>query len=601
MMGHDMELVRDYAANRSERAFETLVARYVNLVYSAALRQVRHPELAEDITQAVFVILARKAGALNPNTILSGWLYRTARFVSADALRAESRRQRREQEAQMQAATVSTQSESLWEQLSPLLDEAMSQLRQKDRDAVLLHFFENKTFKEVGVALGVEESAAQKRVARSVEKLRSVFARRGVAASAVTLAALLSSSSVQAAPAHLAVAVATAAGGGAAGSSIPLLVKGGLKLMAWYKAKAVLITAAALALAAGTTSVAVRAVSSAHAPVPAALAGMWETPNAQLIAPFGAVVSSHVTLEVTMTNGVCHATGGVIELGIRGQPVKVVADKDGTIRLQFDRLSITSFEGRLDPSGDELRGFCKSWDGRPGEVRWKRRAEPYSPAPLLTESEYAFSSNSTMQGFWEGSANIRGIPWRQNLKIAEPSPGKFRAEIEFADVGLHHIPLTVTFNKPGVKLGLLGVELAGTLNSDNTQIEGIIPGRDGAIPWSFKRVASRAQASGSAMPKGELEGQWQATRTVKGFKLPCSLRIARRPDGKLSANMDIGGGTESGGPSATVVRYRPPNLRVEWVWLKCSFDGTLERGKLAGVWKDVLGPSPVVFERKEPK
>ena len=84
-MGHDMELVREYAANRSESAFETLVARYVNLVYSAALRQVRHPELAEDVTQAVFVILARKAGALSPNTILSGWLYRTARFVSADS------------------------------------------------------------------------------------------------------------------------------------------------------------------------------------------------------------------------------------------------------------------------------------------------------------------------------------------------------------------------------------------------------------------------------------------------------------------------------------------------------------------------------------
>ncbi len=501
----------------------------------------------------------------------------------------------------MEAATVSSQSESLWEQLSPLLDEAMAQLRQKDRDAVLLHFFDDKTFKEVGVALGVEERAAQKRVARSVEKLRSVFARRGVTVSAVTLGTILASCSVQAAPAHLAVSVATAAGGGAAGSSIPLLVKGGLKLMAWYQAKAVLITAAALALATGATSVAVRAVSSAHAPVPAALAGIWETPDTQQVAPFGAAVSSHTTLEVTMTNGVCQATAGVLELGIRGQPVKVVADKDGTIRLQFDRLSITSFEGRLDPSGDELRGFCKSWDGHPGEVRWKRRVEPYSPAPLLTESEYASSTNSTLQGFWEGSASIRGIPWRQNLKIAEPSPGKFRAEVEFPDAGLHHIPLAVAFNPPGVKLSLLGAELAGTLNSDNTQIRGIIPGREGAIPWSFKRVASRAQASSPATPKGELEGQWQAMRTVKGHKLPCSLRIGRKPDGRLSANMDAWEGPGGGGPSATVVRYRPPNLRVEWVWLKCSFDGTLERGKLAGVWKDVLGPSRVVFERRKPK
>jgi hypothetical protein len=482
-----------------------------------------------------------------------------------------------------------------------LLDEGMARLGQADRDALVLRYFEGHSLAEVGSALGVGEEAARKRVHRAVDKLRSFFARRGVVASAVILTGAVSANSVHGAPAGLAEVVtagALAKGAGATASTLAL-VKGALKLMAWCKAKAVLVSAAVLAVATGTTTLAVKAVSSVHAPVPAALAGIWETPDAQQVAPFGAVVSLHVTLEVTVTNGVCHATGGVIELGIQGQPVTVVADKDGTIRMQFDRFSITSFEGRLDPSGDELRGFCKSWDGRPGEVRWKRRTEPYSPAPLLTESEYASSTNSTLQGFWEGSANLRGIPWRQNLKIAEPSPGRFRAEMDFADVGLHHIPLTFTFNKPGVKLGLLGVELEGTLTSDNTQIEGIIPGRDGPIPWNFKRVASEAQANASARPKGELEGQWQGTRTIKGLKLPASLRIARRPDGKLSASADTKG--EIGAATATVVRYRAPNLRVEWVWLKCSFDGTLEKGELSGVWKDVLGSSRVVFERKELK
>ena len=110
-MNDDMALVREYAAHNSEEAFATLVSRHVNLVYSAALRQVRDPHLAEEITQAVFIILARKAGSLDAKTILSGWLYRTAHYVSAAALKIQRRRQRREQEAYMQSTLHETQSD----------------------------------------------------------------------------------------------------------------------------------------------------------------------------------------------------------------------------------------------------------------------------------------------------------------------------------------------------------------------------------------------------------------------------------------------------------------------------------------------------------
>ena len=112
-MSDDMELVRDYAARQSEPAFETLVGRHLNLVYSAALRQVRDPHLAEEVTQAVFIILARKAGSSSPKMILSGWLYRTARFVAADALKIQRRRQLREQEAYMQSTVDDVPTEAV--------------------------------------------------------------------------------------------------------------------------------------------------------------------------------------------------------------------------------------------------------------------------------------------------------------------------------------------------------------------------------------------------------------------------------------------------------------------------------------------------------
>ena len=151
----DMTLLREYAARDSEAAFETLVSRRIGFVYSAAMRQVRDPHLAEELTQTVFTILAQKAGKLSDKTILTGWLFQTTRFAALAQRRAAVKRQRHEQEVQMQTELEAATPDPLWEQMSPLLDEAMAQLRQKDRDAVLLHYFENKTRKEVGVALGV--------------------------------------------------------------------------------------------------------------------------------------------------------------------------------------------------------------------------------------------------------------------------------------------------------------------------------------------------------------------------------------------------------------------------------------------------------------
>ena len=254
---NDHELLAEFARSGSESAFATLVARHVNLVYSAALRFTGNPHYAQEVTQAVFIILVRKAGKLSRRVVLSGWLYQTARLTAANFMKSEIRRQQREQEAYMQSI-MNEPVDAAWEQIAPLLEQAMGSLGDTDRNTVVLRFFENKTAAEMAAALNTTQAAAHKRVTRALEKLRKLFSKRGVTLSAVAIAGAVSANSVQAVPMGLAATVtATAAKGAGISTTITTLVKGTMKTMTWLKLKFVAGASIAALLAGGVATVAI--------------------------------------------------------------------------------------------------------------------------------------------------------------------------------------------------------------------------------------------------------------------------------------------------------------------------------------------------------
>src|SRR6266404_1107622 len=207
----DQELLRDYTERRSEAAFAGLVRRHLDLVYSAALRMVRDPHLAEDVTQSAFMMLAQNARQLTERPVLSRWLHRTAQNLAANTVRSDVRRRAREHEAAAMNDLLANQSDALWEHIAPQLDAALGELSEPDRDALLLRYFERKSAREMAQTLGVSDEAAQKRVSRAVERLREFFAKRGVTIGASGLVVALSAKAVQAAPIGLAATISTAA------------------------------------------------------------------------------------------------------------------------------------------------------------------------------------------------------------------------------------------------------------------------------------------------------------------------------------------------------------------------------------------------------
>jgi len=251
----DMDLLQEFARHNSEAAFAALVQSHINLVYSVALRYTANPGDAQDVTQAVFIILARKADRLNERTVLTGWLYETTRLTAAGWLRTQKRRQAREQEAYMQSTLDQASADNLWRQLAPHLEAAMSRLNARERTLLALRYYENKTGAEAAALLGIREEAAHKRTARALEKLRNIFTKHGINSTTTMLAGAISANSVLAAPVGLAKTIsATAAKGATVAASTMTLVKGTIKIMTYAKLKLAIGIAAGILLVGGAAT-----------------------------------------------------------------------------------------------------------------------------------------------------------------------------------------------------------------------------------------------------------------------------------------------------------------------------------------------------------
>ncbi len=262
-MTDDAELLCRYADDRSEAAFAELVSRHVDLVYSASLRQCRGDHhRAQEVTQMVFSDLARKASALVRHPVLPAWLHRSSHLAALDLLRREGRRHKYEKAAGAESASSAVGGEVLsWDEVRPVLDEAIDSLDARDRQAILLRYFGNRPFVEVGQRLSLSENAARMRVERALEKLRVLLARRGITSSSAALSAVLAGNAVAAAPAGVAAASTTAAMSAAGAGSAWLALMIATKLN---------VSLAAAILVAGSAVVAVEEHSAHEASAEAA-------------------------------------------------------------------------------------------------------------------------------------------------------------------------------------------------------------------------------------------------------------------------------------------------------------------------------------------
>ena len=456
-------MLAEYADNGSEQAFGELVARYLSLVYSTAVRVVNgDTHRAEDVTQMVFADLAQQAATLSPKVMLGGWLHRRTCHVAATLLRSERRRLDRErQAAQMNAREE--HAEARFEQFAPMLDEAINHLNRRDRAAIVLRFFEGRDLRSVGQALATSDDAAQKRVSRAVEKLRGLLARRGVALSAAGLAAALGAQAVTAAPAGLAAAVsASALGAAAAAGGLTLAL---LKLMAMTKFK----------IAAGAVIV----------------AGMGTT----LVLEHQVQAKLHQE-NAALQQQVAHLTG----LGAENQRLANLLSQAGSNGSQLADLE------RLRKTAPQLRQQAQGLEPARAENRQLRSARagaatrPLSPAERWPNPLLVLPKDSwTFAGYATPEAALQSLLWAGAGGDAEAilngSIPEAREEATTPDARKRMVAVISGNMKRWTGLRVLEKQ---TLADDRVDLTVHAQGVDTVFKMKFKRIGSEWKGAGEA-------------------------------------------------------------------------------------------------------
>jgi|GEM_PF-1613993 len=371
----DRALLRQYVERRSEAAFSRLVRRHLSLVYATCRREVGDPDLAEEVAQAVFLLLARKAPGLRAEAGLAGWLFQTARFAAKNALRQEARRQHREgKAAEMTRDTQAPeQGEDFWRQIEPHLNDALAHLGATDREAVLRRFFEGESLAEIGARLGLSENTARMRVARAVEKMRRHLSRAGVTLAGAALAALLLERAGEAAPAPCLAAVlrlapmpgVLAPPPGPSGAHLHQFTQGVWKAMCIKTITTAAIIATTLAGAVAVPLVAVSApktvptgaVPATASKAPPVVLRLSFTPGQTLY--YKTTTDTDVTTSAAQAGAAGHTTMRMQTL--MHQSVRAVRASDGaaTVDIGVDGTRMT-VNGKVMPMPSQVSGQMKS-------------------------------------------------------------------------------------------------------------------------------------------------------------------------------------------------------------------------------------------------